>query len=332
MAFFYLLELQKAADRGYMFDDNLLQLLQDIAGQENVSTAEPMKLHTTFKIGGPADFFVTPVSMEQVSQLVRLLKDKNIPYYIVGNGSNLLVSDSGIRGVIIQLYNKFNGYEFLHSDTVGAADKANVVYIKAKAGISLGKLGNIAADNSLTGFEFAGGIPGTLGGAVAMNAGAYGGEIKDVIVNVTVMDADGNIYTLDNEELEFGYRTSVIQKRKLVVLEAVIALHTGDSNAIKQRMSELSSARREKQPLEYPSAGSTFKRPKGYFAAKLIEDAGLKGFSTGGAKVSDKHAGFVINTGNAAASDVIELMDTVSKQVFEKYGVKLEPEVKLLGF
>lgn len=316
-----------------MTDQNLLQCMRDIAGVENVLTDEPMKEHTTFKTGGPADYFVMPQTTDQLKELIRLAKNRNIPYYIIGKGSNLLVSDEGFRGVVIQLYNKFAECEFLES--VQKSEENKVVhkkYLRVKAGLSLAKLAKIAADSGLAGFEFAGGIPGTVGGAVVMNAGAYGKEMKDVLVSATIMDNDGNIRNLSVEELELGYRTSIIAKESRIVLEAVIALENGDKDEIRRKMSELAARRIEKQPLEYPSAGSTFKRPEGHFAGKLIEDAGLKGAFVGGAKVSDKHAGFVINTGTATSKDIIDLTDMIAKKVYEMYGVKLELEVKKLGF
>jgi len=309
-------------------DQNLLQCIQDIAGKDNVLTNEPMKKHTTFMTGGPADYFVMPQTTEQLGGLVKLAKDSNIPYYVCGKGSNLLVSDDGFRGIIIQLYDKFSEYRFIDDDSQEADRK----YISVKAGMSLVKLGKITADSGLTGFEFASGIPGTVGGAVVMNAGAYGGEMKDILASATIMDNDGNVRTLSVSELNLGYRTSIVAKMGWIVLEAVIALKAGDTDAIRKKMSELAERRIEKQPLEYPSAGSTFKRPEGYFAGKLIEDAGLKGASVGGAKVSEKHAGFVVNTGGAASKDIIALTDMIVGRVYELYGVKLELEVKKLGF
>lgn len=313
--------------------EELLTSLIDIAGSTNVRVKEPMKQHTTFKIGGCADYFVTPDTVEALQALVRFLNAKDIPFYIVGNGSNLLVSDAGFRGVIIQLYDNFSRYSFLHDDCGSAADKANKVYIRAQAGVSLVKLGSEAANYSLTGFEFASGIPGTVGGAVVMNAGAYGGEMKDVLVKATVMNqTSGDIYEMTTEELQLGYRTSAAAKQNLIVLDAVLGLSAGNQQEIKARILELAKSRREKQPLTYPSAGSTFKRPQGYFAGKLIADAGLKGLTVGGAQVSEKHAGFVVNIGNATAQDVIELTEKVTERVWAAYGVKLELEVKKLGF
>ena len=315
-----------------MSNSKVVADLRLIAGKDNVRVSEPMRNHTTFRIGGPADYFVTPQSAEHVQQIVKYLKNRHIPYYIIGNGSNLLVSDNGYRGVIMQLYSRYSGYEFLHDDVKSAADKSGVVRIRVQSGMGMMRLAALAAEYSLEGMEFASGIPGSVGGGIMMNAGAYGGEMKDIVASASVMDKDGNIRELDREELEFGYRTSRVAREQLIVLEAVIALRAGNQAAVRERMQEIAQSRRDKQPLEYPSAGSTFKRPEGYFAGKLIADAGLKGLTAGGAKVSEKHAGFVVNTGKATARDVIELTDMTRDKVFEIYGVKLELEVKKLGF
>lgn len=304
----------------------LLTELTDILGSENVKAQEPMNRHTTFRIGGKADFFVTPQNVSQIKDVLDLLSSRKIDFFILGNGSNLLVSDEGYNGVVIQLLDKFSDFEFdEHNDD-------NVVYVKAQAGAMLARLGYAFADKGLTGFEFATGIPGTIGGAVMMNAGAYGGEIKDIIVNATVMDRSGNIFTLSKDELKLGYRSSIITEKNLIVLEAVFELKYGEKEKIMEYIKELAAKRKEKQPLEFPSAGSTFKRPEGYFAGKLISDAGLKGLRVGGAEVSEKHAGFVINKKDATAKDVIELTDAVKKAVYEKYGVTLELEIRKLGF
>ena len=250
---------------------------------------------------------------------VKICQEEQIPYFILGNGSNLLVSDRGYRGVIIQMDRNMGKIQVEGTE------------IQAAAGALLSSIAVAARRESLTGFEFAGGIPGTLGGAVVMNAGAYGGEIKDVLKEVTVMDGDGKIFTLPASELEMGYRTSIIKTAGYLVLSARIALSEGKEEDIKARTRELSEMRTQKQPLDYPSAGSTFKRPEGYFAGKLIMDSGLRGYSVGGAMVSEKHCGFVINKGNATAEDVVSLMKHVTEVVQEKYGVTLEPEVKFLG-
>ena len=284
-----------------------------------VYTDEMMSKHTTFRVGGPADYFVVPRTVDEVRSVVRLCRESEVPYYVLGNGSNLLVSDRGYRGVILQIYKEMSAIYI--EDT----------QIRVQAGALLSKVGSQALAASLTGFEFASGIPGTMGGAVVMNAGAYGGELKDILKSVTVLTPEGEVLTLQKDELELGYRTSILAKKSYIALEAVISLEKGEQSAIKARMDELRERRTTKQPLEYPSAGSTFKRPEGYFAGKLIQDAGLRGFTVGGAQVSEKHCGFVINKGDATASDVWELMRQVTEIVKEKFGVTLEPEVKRLG-
>ena len=290
-----------------------------VLGKEQVLFEEPMKSHTTFRIGGPAEVFIMPKSVKQVQMAVKICQEEQIPYFILGNGSNLLVSDRGYRGVIIQMDRNMGEIQVEGTE------------IQAAAGALLSSIAVAARRESLTGFEFAGGIPGTLGGAVVMNAGAYGGEIKDVLKEVTVMDGEGKIFTLPASELEMGYRTSIIKTAGYLVLSARITLSRGEEEDIKARTRELSEMRTQKQPLDYPSAGSTFKRPEGYFAGKLIMDSGLRGYSVGGAMVSEKHCGFVINKGNATAEDVVSLMKHVTEVVQEKYGVTLEPEVKFLG-
>ena len=291
----------------------------DLLGEDRVFTEEAMSQHTTFKIGGPADYFLMPDKGEDVGRVIKICKEKEIPYFILGNGSNLLVGDGGYRGAVIQIYRNMS------SVTVEGNE------ITAQAGALLSAVAAAAKNASLTDFEFAGGIPGTIGGAVVMNAGAYGGEMKDVLTEVTVMNAEGDIFTLPTEELELGYRTSIIKTAGYIVLEAKIRLKEGDPEVIRETMKDLTIRRTTKQPLEYPSAGSTFKRPEGYFAGKLIMDSGLAGYQVGGAQVSEKHCGFVINAGDATARDVRTLMDNVRDIVYKKYGVTLEPEVKFLG-
>lgn len=315
-----------------MADEKLAAAMRQIVGDGNVRTKEPMKLHTTFKIGGAADYFVTPKSTEDIRNLTGLLRRASVPFFIMGNGSNLLVSDTGYRGVVIQLGESFSGLEPVRDIGCSAAEQANAVCLRAQAGALLSRIGKEAAENSLTGFEFAAGIPGTLGGAVMMNAGAYGGEMKDVLKEVCVLDPEGRCRDLPAEELKLGYRTSILTSKDWIVLSAVLALRPGNQEEIKGRMKELAARRREKQPLNYPSAGSTFKRPAGHFAGKLITDAGLRGYTVGGAQVSEKHAGFVVNLGTATAEDVLRLTETVSARVREQFGVSLELEVKKLGF
>ena len=300
-------------------NSEIRKMFCDLLGEDRVFTEEAMSQHTTFKIGGPADYFLMPDKGEDVGRVIKICKEKEIPYFILGNGSNLLVGDGGYRGAVIQIYRNMS------SVTVEGNE------ITAQAGALLSAVAAAAKNASLTGFEFAGGIPGTIGGAVVMNAGAYGGEMKDVLTEVTVMNAEGDIFTLPTEELEFGYRTSLIKTAAYIVLEAKIRLKEGDPEVIRETMKDLTIRRTTKQPLEYPSAGSTFKRPEGYFAGKLIMDSGLAGYQVGGAQVSEKHCGFVINAGDATARDVRTLMDNVRDIVYKKYGVTLEPEVKFLG-
>lgn len=298
---------------------NIYELLCGCAGGENVRRQEPMSLHTTFRIGGPADLFVTPGSIQAVADSIRICKETQTPYAVIGNGSNLLVSDTGYRGVIIQIGRNLNQVS------------VNGEEIRAQAGAMLSVIAKTALSESLTGFEFASGIPGTLGGAAVMNAGAYGGEMKDVLTEVTVLTREGEIRMIPAEKLEMGYRTSLAAKNGWIILEAVLKFQKGDAEAIRSRMEELKMQRVTKQPLDLPSAGSTFKRPEGYFAGKLIMDAGLRGFTVGGAQISEKHCGFVVNKGGATAEDVRNLICAVQKKVQEDAGVKLEPEVKFLG-
>lgn len=299
----------------YNFEEKLFTIID----KKKILRDEPMKSHTTFRVGGPADYFVIPEGDVQLRDIVLLCQKEKMPYYVLGNGSNLLVGDKGFRGVVIQIFKDMNQIT-VDGDV-----------LTAQAGASLAMAANAALEHGLTGFEFAAGIPGTLGGATVMNAGAYGGELKDVLVSAKVLTKEGEIRILSNEELELGYRRSIIPEKGYIVLEASIGLSPGDKGEIKARMDELRERRISKQPLEYPSAGSTFKRPEGYFAGKLIQDAGLKGFTVGGAQVSDKHSGFVINKGDATAADIRELICQVSRRVKEVCGVELEPEVKQIG-
>lgn len=292
--------------------------IAEVVGSDNVVMNEDMGKHTTFRAGGKAEYFITP-DMDTLPGVVEYLKREDYPYYIIGNGSNLLVKDSGYKGAIIRITTGFNHYH-IDGNTITAG-----------AGMMLAKLAAIACENGLKGLEFASGIPGTLGGAVTMNAGAYGGEMSQVLKYVKVMDSSGDIITLNRDELNLGYRHSIIMGQEMIVLEVCVCLEEGDAESIRETMNELAEKRKEKQPLEYPSAGSTFKRPEGYFAGKLIMDAGLRGRMHGGAQVSEKHCGFIVNRQNASATDIIELMEEVTRCVYEKYGVKLEPEVRILG-
>ena len=287
----------------------------------DVKENEPMKSYTTFKIGGNAQILVTAKSLNGLVAVLKTCKTQGAPCFILGRGSNLLVSDSGIHACVICFSNDFSEVKLAGEDV-----------IFAQSGASLMKLCRFALEHSLSGLEFAYGIPGSCGGAAFMNAGAYGGEMKDVVREALVMRKDGKLLRLKREELELGYRTSVIAREGYVVLSVLLELRKGDPEEIETRMQELRTARTEKQPLEYPSAGSTFKRPEGYFAGKLIMDAGLRGYRLGGAQVSEKHCGFVINTGDATAEDVMNLIRHVQSEVSRQFGVELEMEVKTLGF
>ena len=293
--------------------------LLDIVGKENIMMDEPMKKHVSFRVGGPADILVRPINEEQLKEILLYIKSEEIPYLIIGNGSNLLVRDGGIRGVVVELSDNFSDF------------KIDGNKIEIKAGALLSRIGNAALRAELKGFEFASGIPGTFGGALAMNAGAYGGEIKDIVKTVKVMNKDGNILELSNEEMHFGYRRSTIVEKGYVALSAVVELEKGNYDDIKATMDDLRDRRTSKQPLNFASAGSTFKRPEGYFAGKLIQDSGLKGLSIGDAQVSEKHSGFVINRGNATAKELLDLMFAVKSTVNAKFGVMLEEEVKIVG-
>ena len=297
----------------------MLEKLQKLLGEAKVLVQEPMASHTTFRIGGPADYFVMPETVEELAAVLKLCKEEQMPYFILGNGSNLLVGDKGFRGVVIQLYKNFDGIQI------------DGTKVTAKAGAMLIRVAKESGKAGLTGLEFASGIPGTIGGAMVMNAGAYGGEMKDVVTAVTVLTKEGDIKNLTGDEMNFRYRGSVVEDEGYIVLEAVMELKEGNLEEIQARIDELSIQRKTKQPIEYPSAGSTFKRPEGYFAGKLIQDAELRGYRVGGAQVSEKHCGFVINAGGATAADVMQLMQDVSEKVNAQFGVTLEPEVKRVG-
>lgn len=287
---------------------------------ENVKFNEEMKNHTTFKIGGPADIFISAQSADEIRAVLNYCAQNNQPCMIMGNGSNMLVGDKGVRGVVLQVGNKISGCR-IEGDTV-----------YAEAGILMSALAKKILAAELTGFEFASGIPGTLGGGIYMNAGAYGGELKDIIEEVTYIDADsGKIRTAAAGELGFGYRRSMFAEGQYVILSCKMKLKKGRADEISALMAEYTKRRNDKQPISMPSAGSTFKRPEGYFAGKLIQDAGLMGCSAGGAQVSEKHAGFIVNTGGATAKDVLDLIKHVQKTVMDKFGVQLEPEVRLVG-
>jgi len=289
------------------------------SGITNYRFMEPMSQHTSFKVGGPADLFMEPVDVEELKKAMAYVRQHQIPYYVIGNGTNLLVGDQGIRGAVIKVGENFGKIEI---------DGEEVV---AECGVLLSTLSKAAARNTLTGLEFASGIPGYLGGAVAMNAGAYGGEMKDVIEWVEVLDENLELKRYTNAEMDFNYRKSIVEPRGLIVVRCKMRLKQGNPEEINSIMADLTQKRKTKQPLHLPSAGSTFKRPTGYFAGKLIEDAGLRGFGIGGAQVSELHCGFVVNIGNATAKDVYDLIKHVQNTVFNQFGVKLETEIKILG-
>lgn len=297
----------------------LIQKISQYIPKERILVQEPMKLHTTFRVGGPAALYIELTSEQEFRDILTLLDTEEEDYFTVGNGSNLLISDTGYDGIILHPAKAF-------SDVRVEGER-----LVCESGATLAAIARVALENELTGFEFAAGIPGSLGGAIVMNAGAYDGEMKQVVESVRMVTPKGEIVTKSCEEMLFSYRHSILKEESYVVLSVTIKLKKGDKQQIKARMDELAAKRREKQPLEYPSAGSTFKRPEGYFAAKLIQDAGLRGFQVGGAQVSEKHCGFVINKDNATAQDVCELMKKVQEQVQEKFGVMLEPEVIRLG-
>ncbi|MDD2481175.1 MAG: UDP-N-acetylmuramate dehydrogenase [Lutispora sp.] len=285
----------------------------------NVKFDEPMKNHTSFKVGGNADIFFEPKDIKELIEFIKYVKENSIAYYLMGNGTNIIVSDEGIRGAVIKLGDKMSSIEI-------AEDR-----VSAQCGAKLPEVAKYAANNSLSGLEFASGIPGSIGGAAAMNAGAYGNEMKDVIEKVEVLDSNFEYRVLQNKEMEFGYRKSVIEKHGYIVLGCTFKLKKANKSDIKILMDECTERRQSKQPLNLPSAGSIFKRPEGYYTGKLIEDAGLKGMSIGGAQISEKHCGFIVSKGDATAKDIYNLIKHIQRTVYERFGVKLETEVKLIG-
>lgn len=302
-----------------MEKEALYNKLKDEIGIKNIHMNEPMNKHTSFRVGGPADIFIAPSNLEELKKLMVYVKQEGIPMLIIGNGSNLVVKDGGIRGIVINILDNFNN--------ISVKDDI----IEADTGVLLSKISNTAMRNSLSGLEFASGIPGTLGGAVVMNAGAYGEQIGDLVIKSEYIDMDGNIHMLEGEAQEFSYRKSFYSNKKVIVLKAVLKLVKSNMSDIKEKMTGLMLQRNEKQPLSYPSAGSIFKRPEGYYAGKLIEDAGLKGYIQGDAQISDKHTGFIVNKGRARASDIIHLIEYARDMVKMKFGVELETEVKIVG-
>lgn len=302
-----------------MIGNSIWQEIEAFASAGALTFHEPLRNHTTFRVGGEADAFLSVGNEEELRKAVLFCEQSDVPYFILGNGSNLLVSDAGFSGLVIAI-----GSQLAQVSVDGTC-------ITAQAGALLGTVARIAAENSLTGMEFASGIPGSIGGAIVMNAGAYDGEMKQIVESVRVLSTDGEIHTFTGEEMEFGYRTSRLKRVKGIVLSVTLQLAEGDRTAISDKMNDFAGRRREKQPLEYPSAGSTFKRPEGMFAGKLIMDAGLRGYTVGGAQVAEKHCGFVINKGNATAADIYTLIGDVQTKVKESFGVTLEPEVIFVG-
>jgi len=302
-----------------MVNQTLKEYIKSIVAEENIHFNEPMSRHTSFRTGGEAAVFVEVENAQQLGKLISLFRKTENEFFVLGNGSNLLVSDRGYDGMILRIGSKM------------ADIRVDGERIYVQAGALLSKVSKVALENGLTGMEFASGIPGSVGGGIVMNAGAYDGEMSYIVERVTVLNESGEQMELDRDTMEFGYRTSVIKNRPFVVVEAVFKLQKGDKEAIRAKMDDFTARRREKQPLEYASAGSTFKRPEGYFAGKLIMDSGMRGFRIGGAQVSEKHCGFVINTGNATSEDIAELMAEVQERVKERFGVMLEPEVVKLG-
>ncbi len=297
----------------------MLNKLISILGNGNVKCDEPMKNHTTFKIGGCADYAVFPENSEQIKAVLSLARSENVPVTVLGNGSNVLVGDKGIRGIVIIIGKNMSRVEI------------DGERVKAGSGVLLSKLANAIYGCSLTGFEFASGIPGSLGGAIYMNAGAYGEEIGPLVTEVTYIDPGEGIKTISGKDCDFGYRHTFFTDKDYIITECILELKKGEPSAIKAKTDDLKERRISKQPLDKPSAGSTFKRPVGHFAGALIEDAGLKGFKIGGAEISEKHAGFVINRGDATAEDVLNLIKYVQKTIYDKFGVEIEPEVKIIG-
>lgn len=304
-----------------MVDESIYKELLCIMPKEKIFIDEPMRKHTTFKIGGNSDFFIIASQISEVQELIELKNKKNIPLTLIGNGSNILVRDNGIRGITLKLDFK----------TISKKEDGEDIIYTCGSGVSLSKMASIALEDEMAGLEFAYGIPGSIGGAVYMNAGANGGEIKDVVIESTYIDGSGNIHTIDNQMHEFSYRNSIFQKNNGIVLETKIKLQKGNKEEIKQKMQEYMKSRQDKQPLDFPSAGSVFKRGENFIAAKLIDECGLKGKSIGDAQVSEKHAGFIINKGNAKAADVIELMSYIVETVKDKTGYEIKSEIEIIG-
>ena len=295
--------------------------LEKIISKDKIKTNEDMSKHTSFKTGGKADYYIKAESKEEISNIIKYTKQNKIPLHIIGNGSNILVSDKGIKGIVLKID--------LHG--INIQEQENGVIITVAAGEKVMALAQTLLQNSITGFEELSGIPGTIGGAVKMNAGAHGREMKDIVLSTTYINEDGKIYELTNEEQEFTYRHSTFFEHKYIILETKLLLQKGDRKQIEEKMNEFIQWRKDKQPLEFPSAGSTFKRGDNFITAKLIDECGLKGYTIGGAQVSEKHAGFIINKGNATSQDIFELIKYTKKKVFEKFKVRIEEEIELIG-
>ena len=300
--------------------ENILKQIKLCTKEENILLNENMSKHTSFKVGGPAEIFIKIYSIEELKNIINISKENNIPLHVIGNGSNILVKDEGICGIVCKLNLK---------DIIIERNE-NKAIITVGSGVSLGFLAQKLLKEEITGFEFASGIPGTIGGAIRMNAGAYGKEIKDIVIETKYMDMDGHIQKISNEEHKFTYRNSIFGKEKYIILETTLGLQYGNKDEIKSQMDEYSKLRKEKQPIEYPNAGSTFKRGEDFITAKIIDECGLKGYKIGGAQVSTKHAGFIVNTGNATAQDIINLIEHIKKTVHEKMGKQIELEIEIL--
>ena len=292
--------------------------IEKIVSKDKIYENELMSNYTSFKIGGPAEYLIKIQTPEELKEILKIIKNQEVPLTIIGNGSNILVSDSGIKGIVLKI--EINTFE-LNTQTA---------HLKVGSGVKLGFIAQKCLKSEITGFEFASGIPGTIGGAVRMNAGAHGKEMKDVITSVTYMDRNGDVFTIQNEEARFEYRNSLFANKDYIILEVEMQLEKGNSEEIQVKMTEYATYRKEKQPIEYPSAGSTFKRGTDFITAKLIDECGLKGYQIGGAQISEKHAGFIINKENATAEDVIKLMEYTKEQVYNKFGKKIEPEIEII--
>lgn len=305
-----------------MVKEDIIQKLENSGiSKENIKIDEPMSKHTSFKVGGPADIFVKAVSIDDIKSVLEISKKNNLPLFIVGNGSNILVKDNGIRGIVLKI--ELKDYEIKKEN--------NDFIIRTQSGVMLGFLAQKLLQEEITGFEELSGIPGTIGGAIRMNAGAHGKEMKDIVLKTKYMDLDGNLYEINNYNHQFSYRNSIFSKNKCIILETILKLGQGKKEEIQEKMQEYATYRKEKQPIEYPSAGSTFKRGEDFITAKLIDECRLKGYKIGGAEVSEKHAGFIINRNNATAKDIIDLITYVKEKVYEKFEKEINLEIEIIG-